>query len=170
MGARVRACGFIVHPMFDKLLPRSIDNSYRGRKAALWLLGFVVLIKGAMGVNSIVNGYVVATTADGIPLETFTPAGARAVVSFLALWGWALLIFSLLGVMALVRYRAMVPLVFLLLLLEQLGRKLILMAMPIAPAGAPSAFSINLVLIGLMVIGLALSLWESRLETQKQDL
>ncbi len=156
--------------MLNKLFPPSIGNRYLGRKAALWLLGFVVLIKGAMGTNCIFNGYVVATTADGIPLDTFTPAGARALVSFLALWGWSLLLFSLLGVLALVRYRAMVPLVFLLLLLEQLGRKAILTAIPIAPAGSSPAFSINLVLISLMVIGLALSLWEPRLETQKQNL
>ena len=118
--------------MLSKLFPPSMDNRYRGRKAAIWLLGFIVLIKGAMGVNCIFNGYAVATTADGIPLETFTPDGAGAVVSFLAFWGWSLLLFCLLGVLALLRYRAMVPLVFLLLLLEQLGRKWILQALPIA--------------------------------------
>jgi hypothetical protein len=145
--------------MLDTLLPRTIDNSYSGRKLALWLLAFILLVKGAMGLNSIFNGQVVATHADGIPLDTFTPAGASAVVSLLALWGWSLLLFSLLGVLALVRYRAMVPLVFLLLLLEQLGRKWILFAQPIAKVGAPPAFSINAALIAVMLIGLALSLW-----------
>jgi len=145
--------------MLDKLLPRSLDNTYDGRQVALWILALVVLMKGAMGVNSIFNGHFVATTADGIPLETFTPAGARAVISFLALWGLSQLIFSLLGVLALVRYRAMVPLVFFLLLLELLSRKLILLAMPVAQAGSPPAFSITVALIVLMVVGLVLSLW-----------
>jgi hypothetical protein len=111
-----------------------------------------------MGLNSIVNGYQVATTADGIALGTFTPAGAATVLAFLALWGWSLLLLSLLGFLALVRYRAMVPLIFLLLLLEQLGRKLILMQLPIAQSGPSPAFSINLVLMTLLVVGLALSL------------
>ncbi len=145
--------------MLNRLFPPSIDNRYAGHKLALWLLAVIVLVKGAMGANSIFNGYAVATTADGIPLDSFTPAGARAVVAFLALWGLSLLIFSLLGVLALIRYRAMVPLVFLLLLLEHLGRKLIFVAMPIAQAGEPPAFSINLVLMASMLIGLALSLW-----------
>ena len=145
--------------MLEKLLPRTIDNTYGGKKAALWLLGVVILIKGGMGANSIFNGYVVATSADGIPLDMLTPAGARAVLAFLALWGLSLLIFSLLGALALLRYRAMVPLVFLVLLLEHLGRKLILTVMPVATVGAPPAFSINFVLISLMVIGLMLSLW-----------
>jgi hypothetical protein len=143
----------------NALLPRSIDNNYSGRKAALWLLAILVLVKGAMGANSIFNGDAVATSADGIPLDTFTPAGARTVITFLALWGWSLLLFSLLGVLALVRYRALVPLVFLLLLLEQLGRKWILLAMPIAQVGAPPAFGINVVILTVMVIGLALSMW-----------
>lgn len=148
--------------MVNLLLPPVFDNHYRGRKLALWLLAAVVLMKGAMGMNCIFNGYVVATSADGIALDTFTPAGARAVVSFLALWGLSQLIFSLLGALALVRYRAMVPLVFLLLLLEQLSRKLILLAMPIAKVGAPSALSINVALIAFIVIGLALSSWRPK--------
>lgn len=145
--------------MLDKLLPRTIDNTYGGKKVALWMLAILVLMKGAMGANSILNGHLVATKADGIPLDAFTPAGAQAVVSFLALWGLSLLILSLLGALALVRYRAMVPLVFLLLLLEHLGRKLILVLMPIAHVGSPPAFSINALLIGLTALGLALSLW-----------
>lgn len=151
--------------MLEQLLPRTIDNTYGGRKVALWMLAILVLMKGAMGANSIFNGYQVATSADGIPLDTFTSAGAQAVISFLALWGLSLLIFSLLGALALLRYRAMVPLVFLLLLLEHLGRKLILVLMPIAQVGSPPAFSINVFLIGLTAFGLALSLWGRR----KQD-
>lgn len=145
--------------MLDKLLPRTIDNSYGGSKVALWMLAILVLMKGAMGANSIFNGHMVAANADGIPLDTFTAAGAQAVISFLALWGLSLLIFSLLGVLALVRYRAMVPLVFLLMLVEHLGRKLILVFMPIAKVGAPLSFSINAFLIALTAVGLVLSLW-----------
>lgn len=146
----------------NQLLPASIDGQYRGYKIALWLLGALVLLKAAMGLNSILNGYEVATTADGIPLDNFTPAGTATVLSFLAFWGWSLFLFSMLGVLALVRYRAMVPLVFLLLLVEQLGRKLILTQLPIAQEGSSPAFSINLVLMGLMVVGLILSLLTPR--------
>jgi hypothetical protein len=160
LGGRIIVLGQEGTPMtLNALFPRSIDNNYSGRKAALWLLAILVFVKGAMGVNSIFNGDAVATTADSIPLESFSPAGASAVLAFLALWGWSLLLFSLLGVLALVRYRALVPLVFLLLLLEQLGRKWILLAMPIAKAGPSPAFCINTLLMAAMVVGLALSLW-----------
>ena len=147
--------------MFDQIFPPAFDNRYRGARAALWILGILVLLKGAMGANSFLNGRLVAMRADGIPLDTFTPAGANAVIAFLGLWGLALLLFSLLGLLALVRYRAMVPLVFLLLLAEHLGRKLILLALPVAHAGASPAFSINAVFLVATIAGFALSIWPS---------
>lgn len=146
-------------PMLKRLLPRRIDNTFRGSRLALWLLALLVLMKAAMGLNSILNGRVVASSADGIPLDTFTPDGAQAVVSLFAIWGLSQLFFSLLGLLVLVRYRAMIPLMFALLLAEHLSRKLILHIMPIVKVGTPPGTVVNLVLLALMVIGLALSLW-----------
>ena len=145
--------------MFKQLLPKRIDNTFVGQKLALWLFALLVLVKSLMSLNSIFNGEFVARTADGIPLDTYTPAGAYAVIAFLAMWGLWQLIFCLLGVLALVRYRAMIPLLFALLLLEHLSRKLIQYALPIVKVGAPPAFSINTALIALTVAGLLLSLW-----------
>jgi hypothetical protein len=144
--------------VIDRLFPRIIDNQYRGARAALWMLGVIVLLKGLMGANSFLNGRHVAMRADGIALDTFTPAGADAVVAFLGLWGLSLLLLSLLGVLALVRYRAMVPLVFLLLLTEHVGRKLILLALPVAQTGPSPAFSINAIFLVATIVGLVLSI------------
>ncbi|MGH7585294.1 MAG: hypothetical protein ACREMH_03525 [Gemmatimonadales bacterium] len=35
--------------MNDRLLPRHIDNTYRGHRPALWLFGLIVLVKGGIG-------------------------------------------------------------------------------------------------------------------------
>jgi hypothetical protein len=118
-----------------------------------------VFIKVAMSLNSIFNGYMVASTADGIPLDTFTPSGAQAVVSMFAAWGLAQLTICLLCILVLVRYRALIPFMFALLLIEHLGRRLIFLVMPIVRTGSSSGFYVNLVLIALLVVGLALSLW-----------
>jgi len=144
--------------MFDQLLPRHIDNTYRGSKLALWMFGLVVLMRVGMSLVSIFNGYQTASTADAIPIDTFTPAGAQAVVSLFALLGLGQLMLCLLGILALVRYRAMVPLMFLLLLLEFLGRRLTLLFLPVVRTGTPPGLFVNLVLLALMIAGLALSL------------
>lgn len=148
--------------MLDRLVPHSVDNTYYGYRLALWLFAVVVFMKLGISLTSIFNGYAVASSADGIPLDTFTSAGAQAVVSLFAAWGLAQLMICLLCILALVRYRALIPFLFVLLLLEHLGRKLIFQVMPIVKAGTPTASAVNLVLLALMVIGLALSLRSTR--------
>ena len=75
--------------MLEQLFPQRVDNSYRGYKLALWLFALVVLMKVAMSLNSIFNGYFVARSADRIPIDTFTAAGAQTVapgVSVVVAW------------------------------------------------------------------------------------
>ena len=145
--------------MFDRLLPRSIDNTYRGFRVALWIFGALLLLRITMSVNCIFNGYSVATTADGIPLDSFTPAARQHVVYLFAAWGLAQLVISLIGVLAVIRYRSVVPFMFALLLIELLSRKLIGRFIPtVSSASAPAPY-VNLTLLTLMVAGLVLSLW-----------
>jgi hypothetical protein len=145
--------------MFDRLLPRHADNTYHGYTLALWFFALLVALKLTIGLNCIFNGRQVAGSADGIPLDTFDPACARMVVSDFALWGLAQVMICVLCILVLVRYRALIPFMFVLLLLEHLGRKLILQVLPIVKTGTPPGFFVNLVLLALMVVGLALSLW-----------
>ena len=144
--------------MLNQLLPRHVDNTYHGYKLALWIFAVLVFMKVSMSLNSIFNGHFVARSADGIPLDTFTPAGAQAVISIFALLGLSQFMICLLGVAVLARYRALVPFMFALLLLEFLSRRVILLVLPIVRTGTPPGFFVNLVLLALMVVGLALSL------------
>ncbi len=154
--------------MFNQLLPQRIDNTYRGYKLALWLFALLVFIKVAISLNCIFNGYSVATSADGIPLDTFTSAGAQTVVSLFALLGNSWLMICLLCILVLARYRSMIPLMFGLLLLEHLSRKLILQFLPMVRTGTPPGFYVNLLLLAVMLVGLALSLG-SQDNLQAQD-
>jgi hypothetical protein len=141
-----------------RLLPQRVDNTYRGYKLALWLFALVVVMKLAMSLNSIFNGYVVASSADGIPLDTFPAAAAQTIVSLFAIWGLAQLMMCLLYILVLARYRSMVPFMLAFLLLEHLSRKLLLQFVPMVRTGTPPGFYINLGLLTLMIVGLALSL------------
>lgn len=154
--------------MLHQLLPQRIDNTYRGHRLALWLFAVLVLMKGGIGLGTIFNGRSAAISADGIPLDTFTPAGEQAFVSLFAAWGLSQLMLNLIGLLVLVRYRAMVPFMFALLLLEHLSRKLIFWILPIARTGTPPGFFVNLVFVAVMIVGLVLSLWnQNNLQPQK---
>jgi hypothetical protein len=148
--------------MFADMLPRSIDNTYRGSRVALWILGFLVLIKSVIGVNSIVNGADVMTRADGIALNTFPAAAAQNLIALWALLGLAHIVMAVVGLLVLLRYRGMTPLMFALLLLQHGGGRVVGYFFPIIRTGAPPAFIVNFVLLTSIVVGLALSLWRRR--------
>jgi hypothetical protein len=145
--------------MRDRLLPRRLDHDYRGRRLALWLFAPVIVMKTGIALATIFNGRVAAESADGVALSSFGAAGAAAVVTLFALWGVAELVIVAFGVLALTRYRAMVPLMFVLLLLEWLARKAVLLALPIPRSGAGPGLYVNYALLTLMIAGLVLSLW-----------
>ena len=144
--------------MFDHFLPKRIDNSYSGHQAALWIFVPLLLLKVVMSINGMFNGYIIAMTADGIPLNTFPPASVHAVVAFVAMWGLGHFLLCVLSVLVFVRYRAMIPFMFALLLLEHLGRELIWHLLPVERIGTPPAFYVNFVFLALMAAGLPLSL------------
>ncbi len=148
--------------MLQPLLPHHADNAYRGQKLALWLFALLILMKSIVSLNSIFNGYMVANSADGIPLDTFTPAGTRTVVSLFAILGLSRLMLCLLGILVLVRYRTMIPLMFALFVLEHLGGTLILQLKPLATTGTPPGVTVKFILLAVIVVGLVLSLWSRR--------
>jgi hypothetical protein len=145
--------------MFNLLLPPRIDNSYRGHKLALWLFGLVVSVRIAQSVALIVGGRAVLTSADGIPLETFTPAASQTVVAVWTLLALSRLFVLLPCVLTLLRYRSAVSFMFLLLLLNYLAAQLSLQFVPIVTTGTPPGPLVNLMLAALMIVGLGLSLW-----------
>lgn len=144
--------------MLDLLLPQRVDNAFHGQRLALWLLAALVLMKGGIALGTIFNGHSAATSADGIPLNTFAPAGEQAFIAIFAAWGLSQLMLNLIAVLVLVRYRALVPFMFLVLLLEHLGRRLIFLVLPIARTGTPPGLFINLGLVAVMLVGLVVSL------------
>lgn len=144
--------------MLDRLLPRRVDNTYQGYKLALWLFALVSAVRILQSVMIIFNGYATAVSADGIPLDTFPPAATQTVLSLFALYSLARLILSLLGVLALVRYRSAIPFMFALLLLHLVANQLLLKFIPMVRVGTPPGSYVSLAMTGLTVAGLVLSL------------
>lgn len=113
--------------MFQRLFPRQIDNTYRGHMMAIWLFIPVLALKTAMGfnvggLNPFVSSRFILSAADGVPVETYPPEAAAHLVFTFAAWGLALFVLTLLCWIVLLRYRAMIPLVILVLSIEQVGR------------------------------------------------
>lgn len=152
--------------MLTRLFPEQIDNDYRGRKLAIWLLVPLVLVKllqgaSVAGLNPLATSRKILETADRVPVGTFPAEAASHLVFLFAAWGLGIFILGLLGVVVLLRYRAMVPLMYLLLLIEQLGRKALTtihLGSPFVSLEPNAANLINWGFLAVIVIGFLASL------------
>lgn len=158
--------------MLDRLFPKQFDNDYRGYWLGIWILAPIVLMKLAMGfnvagLNPWISNRQIAISADGLAVDSYGNEAASVVMFMFASWGLILLVLSLLGILVLVRYRAMVPLMYLLLGIEQFGRKAIGLLQPVAVEAAKAenltpGFIINAGFMAALLIGFVLSLAAAR--------
>lgn len=155
--------------MWNRLFPKQIDNAYRGHPLAIWILGLVLAGRIAMGLNGTFNTRFVAMSADGIPLDSYAAGAAATTIALFALLALTNLVAGFLGIAVLIRWRAMIPFLYLLMLFQSVANRIILYVHPIARSGAQGEQIGTLFVLGLMAltaIGFALSLLDSRRETE----
>ena len=156
--------------MSNRIFPKQFDSHYRGHLLSIWIFGGAVLMELAMGVNSLVNPRTVATMADGIPLDQYAAGGADAVIAVFAIAGLFRVTLAILGLVALIRYRTMIPLMFIVLLFPQLGSKALLALHPVTRSGVATAHvgsAFVFALIGMLCVGFALSLIDRRTPVER---
>ena len=159
--------------MLMRLFPKHINNDYRGHVLAIWLLVPLVLMKFLQGANvagllGTGNSRQVLEAVDNVPVSTFPAEAASHLVFLFAAWGVGIFILGLLGMVVLLRYRAMIPLMYLLLLIEQVGRKALATVHLDRPFVSLTASPANLINWGFLLalaIGFLLSLTGRRART-----
>jgi hypothetical protein len=108
--------------MIERLLPKTIDQRYRGHPLALWVFVPITLVTLWRSLTHMFRADGGAQSIATIPLDSYPDAAATTVIVIFALWGLQQLLLGLLYVIVLLRYRALLPLMYLLLLLEYAGR------------------------------------------------
>ncbi|MBJ18304.1 MAG: hypothetical protein CL933_02660 [Deltaproteobacteria bacterium] len=144
--------------MSNRLLPTRIDNDYQGHPIALWFFAPITLL--TVG-RSLVHIFVPdggAQSIATIPLDRMTSGGAEGIVLLFALWGLSQLLLGLLYVAVLIRYRALLPLMYLLFTVEYGGRFLIGRWKNIVTVETPPGETANVVFPVLGLVMLVLSL------------
>ncbi|MFP8875278.1 MAG: hypothetical protein VCB42_12320 [Myxococcota bacterium] len=144
--------------MMERLFPRMVDNDYRGHPVALWVLVPVTLLTL---VRSLIHMFRVdggAQSIATIPLDRYSDPAAAAVILIFALWGLSQLLLGLLYVVVLVRYRALIPLMYLTLILEYCGRLALGAWKPMETLERPPGARFTLIMIVLSLVMFVLSL------------
>jgi len=148
--------------VLNRIFPKQIDNTFRGYRLAIWLLVPIVVVKMIMGFNMLLNASQLAQTADQIPLASFGARAAAIIVMDFKTGGLERIVLATLALVTLVRYRAMLPLTYLLLAFDAVGMLVLWKVDPLhiirSPTGPGVGLMVNLSLAAALVIGLALSL------------
>lgn len=148
--------------MLARIFPRQFGNEYDGHWIAIVLLWAITVFKTIMAYNTAINTRYGAIHADGIPVDSYPPDAAVQVLSIFAKLGNLHFILVALSLMALIRYRSMVPLIYLILICEYIARRLqttIWEDAPFLQLAHSTGGAIVQSLFLAMVIGFVLSLW-----------
>jgi len=153
----------MIKTALSNLFPRQITNEFSGVRIALWgfyLLTAMTLWRSQHHIFSSDGG---AQSIATIPLEKYSDSAASTIIGMFALWGLSQLIVGLIYLVAAIRYRSMIPMLYLLSVFEYLMRATYIPAYKsIETAGtAPGAVG-NLPFIIFSVTMLVLSLWSRK--------
>ncbi len=148
--------------MLEYLLPKTIDNNYRGMTIAKWVFVAMTVLTIGRSLAHIFLPDGGAQSIATIPLDSFSAEASNVIVHIFAQWGLSQLLFGLLFLLVLLRYQALIPLMWLFILVEWSGRLLVGLANPIETVGtAPGAIGNRIIPI-IALIMLLLSLRERR--------
>lgn len=151
-----------MHAIFSRLLPETASNDYRGSRVALAVFALITLITLGRSLVHVFAPDGGAQSIASVPLDSFTPDGADAVIFVFSLWGLAQLLMGGVYVIVLLRYRTLVPLMYGFVLVEYSMRLVIGQMKPIVTAATAPGEIGNYVMVPLAALMLALTLWPRR--------
>lgn len=150
--------------LLEKIFPKTINNDFTGQKIALfgfYILTAVTIWRSQHHLFSADGG---AQSIATIPLDQLTEKGAAAVIGVFALWGLSQLIIGLIYLIVCLRYRSLVPLMYVLMFFEYLFRATYIPAFkPIPTIGIAPGAAGNLPFILLSLGMLVLSLMQPKI-------
>jgi hypothetical protein len=144
--------------MLSRILPTRVDNRFRGLALALWLFVPLAFMKLALGLVHILRADGGAQSVSTMPLDSYPAGAAQNIIGLMARMGLEQLLLGLVFVVVLLRYRALIPLMYAVAVLHFLLQKGVAAMKPLALAGTSGASTMHLVIGAISVVGLVLSL------------
>lgn len=145
----------MINKFFGALFPKNADNNYLGNKIALWLFTILAIISTIRSLIHFLAPDGGAESIAGLDLSK----GAENIIFAFGLWGLSQLLYAFIQLLVAFRYRTLIPLFYLILFFETLGRMLVgRMKPPILTHGIPPGGIANYVILPLVIIMFILSL------------
>jgi hypothetical protein len=139
----------------NKIFPEVVDNSYNGHKLALWVfitLAPIILIRSLIHFFASDGG---AGSIAGLDLSL----GAENIIFAFGLWGLSQVLYALIQLLVAIRYKSLIPLFYLMFILEIVGRIFIgISKPPVLLNGIPPGGIANFILLPIVILMFILSL------------
>jgi hypothetical protein len=142
--------------ILTSILPAKADNTIQGMKLPTYVFTLIAIVST---VRSCIHLLAPDGGAGSIAGMDLSVAGADGIVFAFGLWGSSQLVYALIQLMVAFRYRSLVPLMYVLLILETLLRWLVGTMKPVSFAHTPPGAMGNYIIFPLAVLMLALSFW-----------
>ena len=145
-----------------KLLPDQINNSFRGKKIsqyAFLIITVVTIVRSLIHVFAPDGG---AQSIATIPLDTYSTEAAATVILIFSFWGLSQLLMGLVYIGVYVKYKTLIPMMYVLLIIEYAMRIVIGQMKPIVTTGTAPGSVDSWVMVPVCVVLLALSLIQSK--------
>ena len=141
-----------------KILPAQIDNHYRGLKIsqyAFYLITAVTLVRSLIHVFAPDGG---AQSIATIPLDSYSAEAASAVILMFSLWGLSQLLMGIAYLGVSLKYKSLIPAMYVLVIFEYAMRIVIGQMKPIITTGTAPGSIENWIMVPVCAVLLALSL------------
>ena len=135
--------------IFETLLPASIDNTLAGTKIPFYLFALYTIVSTVRSCIHLLSPDGGAGSIAGMDLSV---AGAEGIIFAFALWGSSQLLFAMMQLLVVVRYRSLIPLMWLMLILETLLRELVGYMKPVTFAHTPPGAIGNQIILPLAAL------------------
>jgi hypothetical protein len=142
--------------IFEILLPAKIDNVIRGTKIPFYVFALYVIVSTVRSCIHLLSPDGGAGTIAGMDLSV---AGADGIIFAFSLWGSSQLLFAIIQLLTVIRYRSLIPFMWLMLALEILLRELVGKMKPVTFAHTPPGAIGNQIILPLAVVMVVWSLW-----------
>ncbi len=144
-----------MNKIINIVFPNTADNNYSGSKIALWMFTILSVISTVRSLIHFLAPDSGAGSIAGLDLSK----GAENIIFTFGLWGLSQLIYAFIQLLVAFRYRTLIPLFYLILIFETIGRMTVgRMKPPILLHGTPPGGIANYIILPLTIIMFTLSL------------
>lgn len=149
------------------LFPKQITNTFPGQKVALYVfipLTLMLIFRSCVHLVAPDGG---AQSIATIPLDSFSDDAAANVIAIFGQWGLSQLLLAGLFLIVLIRYRSLIPLFYLVFVLEWGGRMVVGHFKPTVTLETSPGAASSLSFLSIALVMLVLSLIPSKQKSEE---